>query len=176
MMVEIIKKVDFPRNPVLKSFTLKTYSYDDSIYGSHGSPCSIILEPVNGDGIFWKAANAVNETLNKTPDDFERNPSEFSQRELDAKTDMCGRISYGNRSFQPGQHRGGHTLAGGDNAYIDAIAPADATNVAAKALRKLHEDGVIDQRELKQAYDALDLPQATLTFVKNSRAAAGVGR
>lgn len=154
-----VKTVSFPGNETLASFGYRIYDSGDIIIKNNGAPCALILQQAS-DGSHFQIAGHLVDELKQSWDDVVKTRTEMSDHEWDTlnkKRHFDSKID--------------HVLSGNEHLYIDGIAPKDIQTVAAKALRFLHAQKVISRDELDKAYQELNLPKASLQFIKDENKA-----
>jgi hypothetical protein len=134
--------ISFSKTAKIPGMILHHASANES---DNGSPCHVVLLN-NNKPDFWDVGRVVQTALNMVPDNVNLLPSEITKKGMfiSFKTATKEDWDYPNS-------RNRHALAGGEDAYIDAIAPDDLPNVADKVLRSLLKQGVIGRNDYADA-------------------------
>lgn len=134
---------------------LKAIAFTSETRGDHGSPNRITIEPgiVDRDH-FWKAMAKVVDDTKLVPDNAPHTYSEYL--ELDREPPHRSMNNF-NGTFQTLVSN--RTLCGGENAYIEQIAPENVNIMVAKTLRLLRANGLLREQDVVDAYRAFNLSE-----------------
>jgi hypothetical protein len=132
---------------------LKAIAFTSETRSNHGSPNSITIEPGNVDrDVFWRAMEKVVNDTKLVPDSEPRTYAEC----LEMGKEPPHRFMYlhGGAMQSLVSNR---TLCGGENAYIEQIAPENVNKMVAKTLRLLKAHGLLREQDVVDAYREFSL-------------------